>query len=218
MEHFNVKTGHFASKFGQEALNQILPEVKKAKEHLLKGDAAGNDFLGWVNLPEDFDREEFSRLKAEAQRLGAKSKLFVVIGIGGSYLGARMVIEALQSEFASMVRGEKPYIVYAGHTLGEDYYSQLLSLLDREDYSVAVISKSGTTTEPAVAFRIVKAHLEKKYGKEEARQRIVAITDAKKGALHTIAVQEGYPMYVIPDNVGGRFSVLTPVGLLPIAM
>jgi len=218
MELLNVKTGHLASKIGQEALNQILPEVKKAKEHLLKGDAAGNDFLGWVNLPEDFDREEFNRLKAEAQRLGAKSKVFVVIGIGGSYLGARMVIEALQSEFASMARGDKPYIVYAGHTLGEDYYNQLLSLLDREDYSVAVISKSGTTTEPAVAFRIVKAHLEKKYGKEEARQRIVAITDARKGALHTIAVQEGYPMYVIPDNVGGRFSVLTPVGLLPIAV
>ncbi len=218
MEHFNVKTGHLPSNLGQESLNQVLPEVKKAKEHLLKGDAAGSDFLGWVNLPEDYDHEEFCRLKADAQRLSAKSKLFVVIGIGGSYLGARMVIEALQSEFASMVRGEKPYIVYAGHTLGEDYYSQLLTLLDREDYSVAVISKSGTTTEPAVAFRIVKAHLEKKYGKEEARQRIVAITDARKGALHTIAVQEGYPMYVIPDNVGGRFSVLTPVGLLPIAM
>ena len=218
MELLSVKTSHFPSKLGQEAINQILPEVKKAKEHLLKGDAAGNDFLGWVNLPEDFDREEFNRLKADAQRLSAKSKVFVVIGIGGSYLGARMVIEALQSEFASMVHGEKPYIVYAGHTLGEDYYSQLLSLLDREDYSVAVISKSGTTTEPAVAFRIVKAHLEKKYGIEEARQRIVAITDARKGALHSIAVQEGYPMYVIPDNVGGRFSVLTPVGLLPIAM
>ena len=218
MELFSVKTGHLPSNLGQEAINQILPEVKKAKEHLLKGDAAGNDFLGWVNLPEDFDSEEFSRLKADAQRLSAKSKVFVVIGIGGSYLGARMAIEALQSEFASMVRGEKPYIVYAGHTLGEDYYSQLLSLLDREDYSVAVISKSGTTTEPAVAFRIVKAHLEKKYGKEEARQRIVAITDARKGALHEIAAQEGYPMYVIPDNVGGRFSVLTPVGLLPIAM
>ena len=218
MELFSVKTDNLTNNLDQEAINQILPEVKKAKEHLLKGDAAGNDFLGWVNLPEDFDREEFSRLKADAQRLSAKSKVFVVIGIGGSYLGARMVIEALQSEFASMVRGEKPYIVYAGHTLGEDYYSQLLSLLDREDYSVAVISKSGTTTEPAVAFRIVKAHLEKKYGKEEARQRIVAITDARKGALHEIAVQEGYPMYVIPDNVGGRFSVLTPVGLLPIAM
>ena len=218
MEHLNVKTSHLSSKFGQEAINQILPEVKKAKEHLLKGDAAGNDFLGWVNLPEQFDHEEFDRLKVEAKRLSAKSRVFVVIGIGGSYLGARMVIEALQSEFASMVRGEKPYIIYAGHTLGEDYYSQLLTVLDREDYSVAVISKSGTTTEPAVAFRIVKAHLEKKYGKAEARERIVAITDARKGALHEIAVQEGYPMYVIPDNVGGRFSVLTPVGLLPIAM
>ena len=218
MEHLSVKTGHLSNKIGQESLNQILPEVKKAKEHLLKGDAAGNDFLGWVNLPEDYDHEEFNRLKAEAHRLSAKSKLFVVIGIGGSYLGARMVIEALQSEFASMERGTKPYVVYAGHTLGEDYYSQLLTLLDHEDYSVAVISKSGTTTEPAVAFRIVKAHLEKKYGKEEARERIVAITDARKGALHEIAVQEGYPMYVIPDNVGGRFSVLTPVGLLPIAM
>ena len=129
-----------------------------------------------------------------------------------------MVIEALQSEFASLVRGKKPYIIYAGHTLGEDYYSQLITLLDHEDYSVAVISKSGTTTEPAVAFRIVKAHLEKKYVKAEASRRIVAITDARKGALHDIAVQEGYPMYVIPDNVGGRFSVLTPVGLLPIAM
>ena len=129
-----------------------------------------------------------------------------------------MVIEALQSEFASMVRGKNPYIVYAGHTLGEDYYNQLLTLLEHEDYSIAVISKSGTTTEPAVAFRIVKAHLEKKYGKEEAARRIIAITDARKGALHSIAVQEGYPMYVIPDNVGGRFSVLTPVGLLPIAM
>ena len=202
----------------QQSINQIAAEVKAAREHLLKGDAAGNDFLGWVNLPEEYDKEEYARMKSDVARLGAKSKLFVVIGIGGSYLGARMVIEALQSEFASLVRGEKPYVVYAGHTLGEDYYGQLLKLLDHEDYSVAVISKSGTTTEPAVAFRIVKAHLEKKYGKTEASQRIVAITDARKGALHDIAVKEGYPMYVIPDNVGGRFSVLTPVGLLPIAM
>ena len=201
-----------------QSLDQITTEVLAARDHLLKGDAAGNDFLGWVNLPEEYDKNEYARIKADVARLSAKSKVFVVIGIGGSYLGARMVIEALQSEFASMVRGSKPYVVYAGHTLGEDYYSQLLTLLDHEDYSVAVISKSGTTTEPAVAFRIVKAHLEKKYGKEEASQRIVAITDAHKGALHDIAVKEGYPMYVIPDNVGGRFSVLTPVGLLPIAM
>jgi len=202
----------------QKTLNEITAEVLSAREHLKKGDAAGNDFLGWVNLPENYDKEEYARLKADVERLSAKSKVFVVIGIGGSYLGARMVIEALQSEFASIVRGNKPYVVYAGHTLGEDYYSQLLTLLDHEDYSVAVISKSGTTTEPAVAFRIIKSHLENKYGKAEASQRIIAITDARKGALHGIADKEGYPMYVIPDNVGGRFSVLTPVGLFPIAM
>lgn len=218
MEEIRVKNAHFVEKLGQVPLNQIEAEIIAAKEHLLKGDAEGNDFLGWVNLPEDYDKAEYARLKSDVARLSAKSKVFVVIGIGGSYLGARMVIEALQSEFASMVRGSKPYVVYAGHTLGEDYYTQLLTLLDHEDYSVAVISKSGTTTEPAVAFRIVKAHLEKKYGKAEAAQRIIAITDARKGALHDIAVNEGYPTYVIPDNVGGRFSVLTPVGLLPIAM
>ncbi len=218
MGQIKIKTDHIVSKMGQEPIAQIEKEILAAKEHLLKGDAEGNDFLGWVNLPEEYDKAEYARMKADVARLSAKSKVFVVIGIGGSYLGARMVIEALQSEFASMVRGEKPYVVYAGHTLGEDYYTQLLTLLDHENYSVAVISKSGTTTEPAVAFRIVKAHLEKKYGKAEASQRIVAITDARKGALHDIAVNEGYPMYVIPDNVGGRFSVLTPVGLLPIAM
>ena len=218
MENLSVKMANSLEKTYQKSLNEITAEVLSAREHLLKGDAAGNDFLGWVNLPEDYDKAEYARIKADVARLSAKSKVFVVIGIGGSYLGARMVIEALQSEFASMVRGSKPYVVYAGHTLGEDYYSQLLTLLDHEDYSVAVISKSGTTTEPAVAFRIIKAHLENKYGKSEASQRIVAITDARKGALHDIAVKEGYPMYVIPDNVGGRFSVLTPVGLVPIAM
>ena len=218
MENLSIKMAGNVEKTCHQSLGQITTEVLAAREHLLKGDAAGNNFLGWVNLPEDYNKEEYARIKADVARLSAKSRVFVVIGIGGSYLGARMVIEALQSEFASMVRGSKPYIVYAGHTLGEDYYSQLLTLLDHEDYSVAVISKSGTTTEPAVAFRIVKAHMEKKYGKEEASQRIVAITDARKGALHDIASKEGYPMYVIPDNVGGRFSVLTPVGLLPIAM
>jgi glucose-6-phosphate isomerase len=218
MEQLAIRTDRLPQGIGNKEIEGIMPEIKVAKEHLLKGDAAGNDFLGWVDLPENFDKEEYARLKADVARLTPKSRLFVVIGIGGSYLGARMVIEALQSEFAAMQHGNRPYVVYAGHTLGEDYYRQLLNLLDGEDYSVAIISKSGTTTEPAVAFRIVKAHLEKKYGREEARQRIIAITDARRGALHTIAVQEGYPMYVIPDNVGGRFSVLTPVGLLPIAM
>ena len=218
MTQLHVKTDHVPFDLMNDVEGRLATEVRAAREHLLKGDAAGNDFLGWVDLPEEMDSATLVRLKADVERLSKKSKLFVVIGIGGSYLGARMVIEALQSEFAAMVRTEHPYVVYAGHTLSEDYYSQLLALLDREDYSVAVISKSGTTTEPAVAFRIVKAHLENKYGKGEATQRIVAVTDARRGALHDIAVREGYPMYVIPDNVGGRFSVLTPVGLLPIAM
>ena len=218
MEALKVNVEHVLNYVSTDEISALLPEVLAAKEHLLKGDAAGNDYLGWVNLPAETDAQELTRLKTDVERLSAKSRLLVVVGIGGSYLGARMVIEALQSEYAAMVRGPKPYIVYAGHTLGEDYYHQLLELLDHEDYSVCVISKSGTTTEPAVAFRIVKAHLEKKYGKAEAAQRIVAITDARRGALHDIASQEGYPAYVIPDNVGGRFSVLTPVGLFPIAM
>ncbi len=218
METIKVNIERTQTIAAKDEIGALLPEILAAKNHLLTGDAAGNDFLGWVNLPENIDTAMLARLKEDISRLSTKSRLLVVIGIGGSYLGARMVIEALQSEFASMVRSEKPYIVYAGHTLGEDYYSQLLSLLDHEDYSICVISKSGTTTEPAVAFRIVKAHLENKYGREEAAKRIVAITDEHRGALHDIAVQEHYPMYVIPDNVGGRFSVLTPVGLLPIAM
>ncbi len=218
MAKINVNIKNASIMASRQEVEAIMPEVLKAKEHLMKGDAAGNDFLGWVDLPEAIDPAMLANLKADVARLSAKAKMMVVIGIGGSYLGARMVIEALQSEFASMERGGKPYIVYAGHTLSEDYYAQLLKLLDHEDYAVTVISKSGTTTEPAVAFRIVKAHLVQKYGAAEASKRIVAITDARRGALHDIAVQEGYPMYVIPDNVGGRFSVLTPVGLLPIAM
>lgn len=218
MEHLKINIDNALGLVSRGEVEALLPEVLAAKQHLLKGDAAGNDFLGWVNLPEEIDATMLSNLKADVARLSAKAKMMVVIGIGGSYLGARMVIEALQSEFAGMCRGDKPYIVYAGHTLSEDYYAQLLNLLEHEDYTVTVISKSGTTTEPAVAFRIVKAHLVAKYGADEASRRIVAITDARRGALHEIAVQEGYPMYVIPDNVGGRFSVLTPVGLLPIAM
>ncbi len=218
MKQLNVNIKNAAVAVSHADIEALLPELLAAKSHLLKGDAKGNDFLGWVNLPEEIDPDMLASLKADVDRLSAKAGVMVVIGIGGSYLGARMVIEALQSEFAAMHRGNKPFIIYAGHTLSEDYYAQLLQLLDHEDYTVTVISKSGTTTEPAVAFRIIKAHLINKYGAEEASRRIVAITDAHRGALHDIAVREGYPMYVIPDNVGGRFSVLTPVGLLPIAM
>ena len=220
MSTINVNIAHTGNTVKAGDVHALLPEVLASREHLLKGDAAGSDFLGWVNLPAETDTEKLTNLKADVARMAGKGSVMVVIGIGGSYLGARMVIEALQSEFAALpeVRGNKPYIVYAGHTLGEDYYHQLLAFLDTVDYTTCVISKSGTTTEPAVAFRLVKQHMEKKYGAAEAARRIIAITDARKGALHDIAAQSGYPSYIIPDNVGGRFSVLTPVGLLPIAM
>ena len=218
MNTIRINTEHLRQYVTDAELQRMMPDVLSAKKTLVDGTGKGNDFLGWVDLPEQVDAELLSSVKKEVARLAPISKVFVVIGIGGSYLGARAVIEALQSEFAAALPSQYPFVVYAGHTLSEDYYHQLLSLLDANDYSVAVISKSGTTTEPAVAFRIVKAHLEHKYGPAEAAKRIVAITDARKGALHDIAMQEKYPSYVIPDNVGGRFSVLTPVGLLPIAM
>lgn len=219
MNNIIINTDNLRSFLCEEELTAMHKEVLAAKHTLMSGDGAGQDFLGWLDLPKDLQASEISSIKADVERLAGKAELFVVIGIGGSYLGARAVIEALQSEFAYMESGRRfPIVVYAGHTLSEDYYHQLLQILDKRDYAVAVISKSGTTTEPAVAFRIIKGHLEKKYGKEEAADRIIAITDARRGALHDISMQEGYKTYVIPDNVGGRFSVLTPVGLLPIAM
>ena len=219
MKTIGLKTEHLQHFIGNNDIAAIAKEVISAKKTLLDGSGKGNDFLGWVNLPAEISQVEINNIKKDVERLAGKVRLFVVVGIGGSYLGARAVIEALQSEFAMQDTGRKfPYIVYAGHTLSEDYYCQLMQVLDKQDYAVAVISKSGTTTEPAVAFRLIKSHIEKKYGKAEAAKRIIAITDARRGALHDIAVQEGYQMYVIPDNVGGRFSVLTPVGLLPIAM
>ncbi len=219
MKTIGLNTEHLQHFIGNTDIAAIEKEVISAKKTLLDGSGKGNDFLGWVNLPAEISQNEINNIKKDVERLAGKVRLFVLVGIGGSYLGARAVIEALQSEFAMQDTGRKfPYIVYAGHTLSEDYYCQLMQVLDKQDYAVAVISKSGTTTEPAVAFRLIKSHIEKKYGKAEAAKRIIAITDARRGALHDIAVQEGYQMYVIPDNVGGRFSVLTPVGLLPIAM
>ena len=179
---------------------------------------AGNDFLGWVNLPSSITPAFIKDVKAKADELRKKSEIFVVVGIGGSYLGARAVIEALSNHFEHLVNTGNPKIIYAGHNMSEDYMSDLIKLLDKKDYSMTVISKSGTTTEPAVAFRILKNHIEKKYGKAEAKTRIVAITDKAKGALKVLSDSEGYKTYVVPDDVGGRYSVLTPVGLLPIAV
>lgn len=218
METVRINREHLGRYVTDAEMTAMMKEAASAREVLMSRSGKGNDFLGWIDLPEELDGSIVKSIKADVARLSPKAKLFVVIGIGGSYLGARAVIEALQSELVALTPMEKPMVIYAGHTLSEDYYRQLLTALDANDYAVAVISKSGTTTEPAVAFRIVKAHLENKYGKDEASKRIIAITDAHRGALHEIAVQEGYPMYVIPDDVGGRFSVLTPVGLLPIAM
>lgn len=200
-------------------IDAIADEVMEAQKILNNGSGKGNDFLGWITLPDEIDADLIARIKHDADLIAQKAKVYVVVGIGGSYLGARAVIEALQSELSVLETNRThPYIIYAGHTLSEDYYAKLIEILDNTDYALTVISKSGTTTEPAVAFRILKKHLEKKYGVEEARTRIIAITDQKKGALHDIAQKEGYSMYVIPDNVGGRYSVLTPVGLLPIAV
>ena len=178
---------------------------------------SGNDFLGWVSLPSETDENLLADIEKTADGLRRKSEIFVVVGIGGSYLGARAVIEALQNHFAPLT-GEKPLVVYAGHNMSEDYLSDLLAVLDKKDYSLAVISKSGTTTEPAIAFRILKQHIINKYGEQEAATRIVAITDKARGALKQLANVKGYKTYIVPDDVGGRFSVVTPVGLLPIAV
>lgn len=218
MNPIQLHTEHLQQFVSASDLANIHEEVISAKETLLSRKGEGSDFLGWIDLPETITAETVTGIKQTVSRLATKVDLFVVVGIGGSYLGARAVIEALQSEFAYLEKRRHPLVIYAGHTLSEDYYHQLLRTLDSHDYAVAVISKSGTTTEPAVAFRIIKNHLEKKYGKDNSSERIIAITDAQHGALHNIAQQEGYQEFVIPDNIGGRFSVLTPVGLLPIAI
>mgnify|MGYP002622760146 FL=1 len=209
-----VNAGFLANIVSDDELNRVRVEAESAREKLMAGTGEGNDFLGWVKLPGGFEKEMMDNLVSEAERLAKMSETVVVIGIGGSYLGTRAVVEALAS---GRRKNRAANLVYAGHTIDPDYYAGLMTRLDREDYSVIVISKSGTTTEPAVAFRLIRRHLEKKYGREGANRRIAIITDARKGALHTIAEAEHYPQFVIPDNVGGRFSVLTPVGLLPIA-
>ena len=180
-----------------------------------------NDFVGWLELPTNYDKDEFKRIKKAAARIKKDSDIFVVIGIGGSYLGARAVIESLTSSFYNMLPDKKrkhPQILYVGNNLSPNYINELIDFIGDKDFSVNVISKSGTTTEPAIAFRIFREILENKYGIEEARSRIYVTTDKQKGALKTLADGEGYEEFVIPDNVGGRFSVLTAVGLLPIAV
>jgi len=207
------------AKSGVVINDAMKAKAQEANALLHSGKGAGNDFLGWVNLPSSIDAEQIATIEAQAAKLRAKADVVICIGIGGSYLGAKAVIEAMSNSFESLKKQhDNPTVVFAGQNISEEYTYELLEAT--KEYSVAaiVISKSGTTTEPAIAFRLIKAELEKRYGKAEAAERIVAITDAARGALKTLATNEGYPTFVIPDNVGGRFSVLTPVGLLPLAV
>jgi len=212
-----LELNHTFSFLSKENMQSYESAIASTYNTIFNKTGAGNDFLGWVNLPSEIDEAFLADIERTAAELRKKSDLFVVIGIGGSYLGARAVIEALQNHFAPL-SGEKPLIVYAGHNMSEDYLHELMAILDKKDYSLAVISKSGTTTEPAIAFRILKQHIINKYGEQEAASRIIAITDKAKGALKQLANVKGYKTYIVPDDVGGRFSVLTPVGLLPIAV
>jgi len=202
-----------------EQIAQLADETLKAQSTLYKGNGPGNDFLGWLHLPAEITEKQLTLMEDAAAPLSKKSDLLVVVGIGGSYLGARAVNDALAHNFAHLRKDKKhPHMLFAGHNIGEDYMHELLELLEDYSYSVVVISKSGTTTEPALAFRILKEHLENKVGKEEARDRIIAVTDSEKGALRQLAEDENYRSFVIPDDVGGRFSVFTPVGLIPLAI
>ena len=207
----------FTPEVDQVKVDALRPAAEAAAETLEKGTGEGNDFLGWLHLPSSIGEAELADIEATAAQLRNSCEYVVTIGIGGSYLGAKAVIEALSSSFDAY-QGGKCKVLFAGNNIGEDYIAELMDLLKGKKFGIVVISKSGTTTEPAIAFRLLKDMLEKQEGKQEAAKRIVAITDAKKGALRSLATQEGYKTYVIPDNVGGRFSVLTPVGLLPIAV
>ncbi|MBO7408479.1 MAG: glucose-6-phosphate isomerase [Paludibacteraceae bacterium] len=205
----------YAKAVSAEAVRAYEAQVKNAQEMLVKGTGKGNDFLGWLNLPADI-RPQLKDIQASADLLRRECEVIVCIGIGGSYLGAKAVNEALSSSF-EWLEGRKPVIVYAGQNIGEDYLYELQALLKGKRFGIISISKSGTTTEPALAFRLLKTQLEEQVGKKDAQRLIICITDAKKGALRTLATQEGYKTFVIEDNIGGRFSVLSPVGLLPIA-
>ncbi|MCF2679139.1 glucose-6-phosphate isomerase [Faecalicatena contorta] len=213
-----AKADAFICKHEMESMKKI---TEAAKAELLGREGAGNDFLGWIDLPVDYDKEEFARIKKAAAKIQEDSEVLVVIGIGGSYLGARAAIEFLRHNFYNMVSKEirkTPEIYFAGNSISSTYLKHLIEVIGDRDFSVNIISKSGTTTEPAIAFRIFKELLEKKYGKEEAAKRIYATTDKARGALKGLADEEGYEEFVVPDDVGGRFSVLTAVGLLPIAV
>lgn len=209
---------HVAGFVNPQELTAIAPQIKLAHEALHSGTGLGNDFIGWVHLPTDYDKEEFARIKAAAERIKSNTDIFIVIGIGGSYLGARAAIEFLKSPNYNVMKKDTPEIYFAGNSISSTALSELIELCEGKDVSINMISKSGTTTEPAIAFRVFREILEKKYGKEGARERIYCTTDKARGTLKKLATEEGYETFVVPDDVGGRYSVLTAVGLLPIAV
>ena len=213
-----LSTRHLQGFVRPQECQAMAPQVKWAHEAIHGGTGLGSDFLGWVQLPTNYDKEEFSRIQKAAEKIKSDTDIFIVIGIGGSYLGARAAIEFLKSPNYNALRKDTPDIYFAGNNISSTALSELLELCQDRDVSINMISKSGTTTEPAIAFRVFRELLEKKYGKEEARKRIYCTTDKARGTLKKLADEEGYETFVVPDDVGGRFSVLTAVGLLPIAV
>ena len=216
-----VDTSNLLNFISDNELDKMLPQTDLAHSMLHKKNGPGSDFLGWVDLPSKYDKNEFMRIRKAATKIRKDSDVLLVIGIGGSYLGARAVIELLSHSFANIANKKvrkAPQILFCGNSISATYLADLMDVLEGKRVSVNVISKSGTTTEPAIAFRIIRNYMEQKYGKEEARSRIYATTDKERGALKTLAKNEGYETFVVPDDVGGRFSVLTAVGLLPIAV
>ena len=218
MDSIKFENRNVGGTVSKDAINALQSKAAEAVEKLEQGTGAGNDFLGWLHLPTSLDEALIADIEKTAALLRADCEYVVAIGIGGSYLGAKAVIEALSDTFAALKPANGPRVLFAGQNIGEDYMSELISLLDGKKFGIIVISKSGTTTEPAIAFRLLKEMLEKQEGKAFASKHIVAVTDKARGALRSLADTEGYTSYVIEDNVGGRFSVLTPVGLLPIAV
>ncbi|MCK5137496.1 MAG: glucose-6-phosphate isomerase [Bacteroidales bacterium] len=219
MQNIKLDISRVYDFIGKEEIESLREETTLAQNTLYQGNGDGNDFLGWLQLPSAITDQQISEIEDAVSGLKEKTELLVVVGIGGSYLGARAVNDALANNFAHLKKDRKaPHMLFAGHNIGEDYMYEMLELLNDYNYSIVVISKSGTTTEPAIAFRILKDHLVEKVGKKEAGDRIIAVTDAGKGALRQLADEEGYWSFVIPDDVGGRFSVFTPVGLIPLAI
>ena len=213
-----VNDKHIQAFIGEDEYQGIAAQVKSAHEALHSGTGLGNDFIGWLTLPTDYDKDEFDRIKKAAKKIQSDTEIFIVIGIGGSYLGARAAIEFLKSPNYNALCKDTPQIYYAGNSISSTALAELLELCEGKDISINMISKSGTTTEPAIAFRVFRELLEKKYGKEGARERIYCTTDKARGTLKQLADREGYETFVVPDDVGGRYSVLTAVGLLPIAV